>query len=149
MTAPNDLIPKGLVVVGSRPGEGTAVAQICNHPLVPVANKPLLLYGCDALSRAGVRELGIVASSDAAAELREALADGVGRDLRLTYLEGDQPGGLAEAILRAEAFLDGERFILHTACSGRRSDRSQRCRFGSASMPSSSSSEGMARPGTG
>lgn len=105
---------KGLILSG---GKGTRLRPLTftqAKQLVPVANKPVLFYGIEALVEAGVKDIGIVVG-DTGAEIRAAAGDGSqwGPGVRITYIEQDQPRGLAHAVLIAEPFLGEEPFVMY------------------------------------
>jgi len=105
---------KGLILSG---GKGTRLRPLTftqAKQLVPVANKPVLFYGIEALIGAGIREIGIVVG-DTQAEIREAVGDGSrwGKDVRISYIEQPDPLGLAHAVLIAEGFLGREPFVMY------------------------------------
>jgi len=79
---------------------------------VPVANKPVLLYGIEALAAAGIREIGIVVG-DTQADIRAAVGDGSAWGVSITYIEQDAPRGLAHAVLISEPFLGDEPFVMY------------------------------------
>jgi glucose-1-phosphate thymidylyltransferase len=103
---------KGLILSG---GKGTRLRPITYtsaKQLVPVANKPVLFYGLEALVDAGIRDIGIVVG-DTQAEIRAAVGDGSHWGARVTYIEQDAPRGLAHAVLISERFIDGAPFVMY------------------------------------
>ena len=76
---------KGLVLSG---GAGTRLRPITHtsaKQLVPVANKPVLFYGLEALRAAGVTDIGIVVGGHQA-EIEAAVGDGARARLEITYI---------------------------------------------------------------
>ena len=103
---------KALVLSG---GAGTRLRPITHtsaKQLVPVANKPVLFYGLEAIRDAGVTEVGIVVG-DTAPEVMAAVGDGSKLGIRVTYLPQDKPLGLAHAVLIAREFLADEPFVMY------------------------------------
>jgi glucose-1-phosphate thymidylyltransferase len=103
---------KALVLSG---GAGTRLRPITYtsaKQLVPVANKPVLFYGLEAIAEAGITEVGIIVG-DTAAEIREAVGDGSQFGLKVTYIPQDAPLGLAHAVLIAREFLGDDDFVMY------------------------------------
>ncbi|MFD4613738.1 glucose-1-phosphate thymidylyltransferase [Streptomyces sp. NPDC058440] len=103
---------KALVLSG---GAGTRLRPITHtsaKQLVPVANKPVLFYGLEAIAEAGIDEVGIVVG-DTADEIREAVGDGSRFGIEVTYIPQEAPLGLAHAVLVAQDFLGDEDFVMY------------------------------------
>jgi glucose-1-phosphate thymidylyltransferase len=104
---------KGLILSG---GKGTRLRPITHtsaKQLVPVANKPVLFYGIEAIAAAGIEQIGIIIAPETGAEIRAAAGDGSQFGVAITYVEQAEPLGLAHASLTAEEYLDGESFVMY------------------------------------
>ena len=103
---------KGLILSG---GKGTRLRPITHtraKQLVPVANKPVLFYGIEAIRDAGITDVGIVVG-DTAEEVRAAVGDGSRWGLRVTYVPQEAPLGLAHAVRIARGFLGDDSFVMY------------------------------------
>ncbi|MBI5694998.1 MAG: glucose-1-phosphate thymidylyltransferase [Nitrospirae bacterium] len=103
---------KGLILSG---GKGTRLRPITftsAKQLVPVANKPVLYYGIEAIRDAGIKDIGVVVG-DTREEVKAALGDGSAFGVRVTYIEQEAPLGLAHAVLISEEFLGKDSFVMY------------------------------------
>src|SRR6202050_2264174 len=97
---------KALVLAG---GSGTRLRPITHtsaKQLLPVANKPVLFYGLEAIADAGITDVGIVVGETAPA-VQEAVGDGSAFGLKVTYIPQEAPLGLAHAVLVAADYPGG------------------------------------------
>lgn len=103
---------KGLILSG---GKGTRLRPLTftqAKQLVPVANKPVLFYGIEALKEAGIKEIGIVVG-DTKDEIKEAVGDGSRWGIHIEYIEQEAPLGLAHAVKISEDFLGKSHFVMY------------------------------------
>jgi len=123
---------KALVLAGGRGTRLRPITHTSAKQLVPVANKPVLFYGLEAIRAAGIREVGIVVGDpremlqpdhrtgqlvtvmvNTQAEIRAAVGDGSAFGLEVTYIEQEAPLGLAHAVKIAEPYMAGEPFVMY------------------------------------
>ncbi len=102
---------KGLVLAG---GTGTRLRPITHtsaKQLVPLANKPILFYGLEALAAAGVKKVGMIVG-ETRAEVMAAVGSGSAFGLEVTYLPQEEPLGLAHCVAIARDFLGEDDFVM-------------------------------------
>lgn len=103
---------KGLILSG---GQGTRLRPITHtsaKQLVPIANKPVLFYGLEAIRDAGITEIGMVVG-EAKEEIKAACQDGSKWGVKIIYIEQEAPLGLAHAVKISEGFLGKEAFVMY------------------------------------
>ncbi len=103
---------RGLILSGGRGTRLRPITYTSAKQLVPVANKPILFYGLEALAASGIREIGIVVG-ETHQEVRQAVGDGARWGVAVTYIPQEAPLGLAHAVLTAEGFLRGQPFVMY------------------------------------
>jgi glucose-1-phosphate thymidylyltransferase len=103
---------KALVLSGGSGSRLWPITHTSAKQLVPVANKPVLFYGLEAIRDAGISDVGIVVGSTAPA-IQDAVGDGSAFGLDVTYLPQEAPLGLAHAVLIAREFLSNEDFVMY------------------------------------
>lgn len=103
---------KALILAG---GAGTRLRPITHtsaKQLVPVANKPILFYGIEAMVSAGIVDIGVIVG-DTRAEVMAALGDGSQWGAQITFIPQDAPLGLAHCVLIAADFLGDDDFVMY------------------------------------
>jgi glucose-1-phosphate thymidylyltransferase len=103
---------KALILAG---GAGTRLRPITHtraKQLVPVANKPILFYGIEAMVSAGITEIGVIVG-DTRDEVMAALGDGSRFGARIVYIPQDAPLGLAHCVRIAREFLADDDFVMY------------------------------------
>jgi glucose-1-phosphate thymidylyltransferase len=103
---------KALVLSGGSGSRLRPITHTSAKQLLPVANKPVLFYGLEALRSAGITDVGIVVG-DTAAAIQAAVGEGGAFGLDVCYIRQDAPRGLAHAVLISREFLGDDDFVMY------------------------------------
>lgn len=104
---------KGVLLAG---GHGTRLRPLTHtgpKQLLPVANKPMLLYGLEDLRDAGITEIGVILGDHRPELVRELLGDGSSFGVRVTYIPQGKPLGIAHAVKCAREFVGDGAFVVY------------------------------------
>src|SRR5450755_79524 len=103
---------KALFLAGGSGSRLRPMTHTCAKQLLPVANKPVLFYGLEAIRDAGITDVGVVVGETELA-IRHAVGSGDRFGLDATYIRQEAPLGLAHAVLVAQDFLGDDDFVMY------------------------------------
>lgn len=104
---------KGLVLAGGTGSRLRPITHTGPKQLIPIANKPNILYCLEDLRAAGITDIGVILGNNQPHLVRRLLGDGSPWGVRVTYIEQGEPRGIAHAIGVAEPFLGADSFAVY------------------------------------
>jgi len=103
---------KGIILHG---GHGTRLRPLTHtgpKQLLPIANKPMSQFCLEAISETGITDIAIIIGGIGSNKVREYYGNGSKFGVNITYIEQDEPKGIAHAIRLCKEFINGEKFLV-------------------------------------
>ncbi|WP_216380482.1 glucose-1-phosphate thymidylyltransferase RfbA [Arcanobacterium phocae] len=99
---------RGIILAG---GSGTRLHPITrgiSKQLVPVYDKPMVYYPMTTLMLAGIQDILVITTPHDSESFQRLLGDGSQLGVNLSYVQQQQPNGLAQAFVLGEEFIGNE-----------------------------------------
>lgn len=96
---------KGIILSG---GNGTRLyplTKVTSKQLLPVYNKPMVMYPLETLIQGGVKDILVIVAPDYSESYKKLLGDGSQFGVRITFKIQEKPDGLAQAFVLGEDFI--------------------------------------------
>lgn len=98
---------KGVILAGGLGTRLWPLTRITNKHLLPIYDKPMILYAINTLERSGIRDIMIVCGREHAGHFMQFLGSGNEYGVNLSYaIQDKNNGGIADALRYAEHFAD-------------------------------------------
>lgn len=99
---------RGIILAGGKGTRMLPATRVMNKHMIPVLNIPMIEYPLKTLIGMGIKEIMVVSGGNHIGQIAEYLGDGSDYGVSLTYRVQKEAGGIAQALLLAEGFVDGQ-----------------------------------------
>jgi len=103
---------KGIILHG---GHGTRLRPLTHtgpKQLLPIANKPMSEYCLNSIKETGITDIAIIIGGLGSKKVKEYYGNGENFGVKITYVEQDEPRGIAHAINLCKDFINNEKFLV-------------------------------------
>jgi len=103
---------KGIILHG---GHGTRLRPLTHtgpKQLLPIANKPMSEYCVESIKEVGITDIAIIIGGLGSNKVKEYYGNGENFGVNITYIEQDEPRGIAHAIRLCKEFVNNEKFLV-------------------------------------
>ena len=104
---------KAIITAGGRGTRLRPLTHSNNKHLLPIANKPMILYPLEQIRDAGILDIGVIVN-ETRAEIESLLGDGSKFGVRITYIFQEKPLGIGHCLKISQDFLQGtDKFVMY------------------------------------
>ncbi len=96
---------KGIILSGGKGTRLYPLTKITSKQLLPVYNKPMIMYPLETLIQAGIKEILVIVAPEYAGQYLQLLGSGSEWGVKITYEIQEKPKGLPEAFVIGENFI--------------------------------------------
>ena len=100
------MIRKGIILAGGFGTRMSPLTKAVNKQLLPIYDKPLIFYPLSILMLAGIKNILIIVNKGQLAQFKKILPESKNLGIKINYAEQKYPGGLPEAFIIGEKFID-------------------------------------------
>lgn len=106
------ILMRGIVLAGGSGKRLAPLTSVFSKQLLPVYDKPMVMYPIATLMAAGIREIAIICTENDKPLFEKLLGTGLRYGVRFKYLVQKKPRGIPDAFLVAEEFIDRNQVAL-------------------------------------
>ena len=106
------MIKKGIILSGGLGTRMSPLTKAVNKQLLPIYDKPLIFYPLSILMLSKIKDILIIVNKGQLNQYKKILPNGKNLGINITYKEQAYPGGLPEAFILGEKFIDKDNVAL-------------------------------------
>jgi glucose-1-phosphate thymidylyltransferase len=99
---------KGIILSGGNGTRLSPLTKVTSKQLLPVYNKPMIMYPLETLLKAGIKDILIIISPDHAGDYMKLLGSGREFGAAFSFEIQEKPEGLAQAFIIGEEFIGND-----------------------------------------